>query len=261
MIISNSITIFLLLIIILSIVLYGNTLDESFISNLELKIVNTYVVNLDKDKQRMDELKLGLNREKIKFERFSAIYGKDLDLSSPKCDKYFTEKAKKELKLGQMGCSMSHITIWEKIAKHPVDTDVFMVLEDDAIVPNHFHRDLVKYTRELPYNWDMLLLGANNLIGKKYSQRLLYTDKSIKKNGNYGLYAYLLKPRTAKKMLKTCEKMDKTIDHYLNKNFYLKNKVYFCNPHFVTHNYDYESNLVNRIRTADAKRNNQIKII
>ena len=33
MIISNSITIFLLLIIILIIVLYGNTLDESFISN------------------------------------------------------------------------------------------------------------------------------------------------------------------------------------------------------------------------------------
>tara|TARA_E500000178_G_C17027753_1_gene758917 strand:+ start:198 stop:962 length:765 start_codon:yes stop_codon:yes gene_type:complete len=223
-------------------------------------IEQTYIVNLDKDKHRFNSISKELKRENINFKRFSAIFGKDLDLNSERCQKFFSKKAIKELKAGQMGCSMSHIILWEEIATKNND-NIYMILEDDAVLPKNFNKEVMKYIKEMPDNWDMLLLGANSLIGKKYSENLLYTDISIKKNGNYGTYAYLIKPKSAQKLLKTCEKMDKTIDHYLNKNFYIKHNVFFCNPHFVSHNYDYVSNLVNRVRSKDASKNNIIKVI
>ena len=248
----------IVLLIIILILLINNT-HENF--DTYKKITMTYVVNLDKDKERMEIVSKELKREKIPFKRFSAVNGKTLDLNSSKCNKYFSEIGKNKLKRSQMGCSMSHITLWEDISKHKNPNDVFMILEDDAVIPEGFHNKILPYYNELPNDWDMVLLGANTLIGKKFSKHLLYTDKSIKKNGNYGTYAYLIRPNCAKKLLKTCEKMDKTIDHYLNKNFYLKNKVYFCNPHLVTHNYNFMSNIFNRTRENDVSKNNIIKIV
>ena len=246
-----------LLIIVLLLLIINNR--ETFDSYNKIKM--TYVVNLDKDRERMEIVAQELKREKIPYKRFSAVNGKTLDLNSPKCNKYFSEVGKNKLKRSQMGCSMSHITLWETISKHKNPDDVFMILEDDAVIPQGFHTKIIPYYKELPKNWDMILLGANTLIGKKFSNHLLYTDKSIKKNGNYGLYSYLIRPNCAKKLLKTCEKMDKTIDHYLNKNFYLKNKVYFCNPHLVAHNYNFMSNIFNRTRENDSSKNNIIKIV
>jgi len=254
----NTIVIGLLLIVVI-ILIRNETRNENFDTFTKIKM--TYVVNLDKDKERMEIVKNELKRENIPFKRFSAVNGKTLNLSSPKCNKYFSELGKNKLKRSQMGCSMSHITLWETIANHKNVNDVFMILEDDAVVPKDFHTKIHPYFNELPTDWDMLLLGANSMIGKKYSKNLLYTDKTIKKNGNYGTYAYLIRPNCAKKLLRTCEKMDKTIDHYLNKNFYLNHKVYFCNPHFVTHNYNFMSNIFNRTRENDSAKNNIIKVI
>ena len=249
----------ILIIVVLIILIY--LLIKNKTENFSIcPIDQTYIINLDKDKQRMDTISKELNRENINFKRFSAINGNDLDIKSEKCKKYFTDDITKELKPGQMGCSLSHITIWEEIASNN-NNNMYMIMEDDANVPRNFNKDIMKYVNEMPKNWDMLLLGANRLIGKKYSNNLLYTDKSIKRNGNYGLYAYIIKPNTAKKLLRTCEKMNKTIDHYLNKNFYINHNVFFCNPHFVSHNYDYHSNLFNRVRSKDASKNNTIKVI
>tara|TARA_B100000035_G_C20973828_1_gene542260 strand:- start:129 stop:893 length:765 start_codon:yes stop_codon:yes gene_type:complete len=252
-----NILIILVLVILINLLLKRLPETEKF---SQCPIDNTYVINLAKDKERMNTVSKELRRENINFKRFNAIYGKDLNLKSQKCKKYFTDNLTKELKPGQLGCSMSHITIWEEIASKN-NNNLYMILEDDAIVPKNFNKDVMKYIKEMPKNWDMLLLGANRLIGKKYSENLLYTDRSIKRNGNYGLYAYIIKPKTAEKLLKTCEKMDKTIDHYLNKNFYINHNVFFCNPHFVSHNYDYHSNLFNRVRSKDASKNNIIKVI
>lgn len=223
----------------------------------------SFVINLDKDIHRMKTLEPELKREGIQFERFSAILGKDLDLNSNKCNKYFTENAKKTLKRGQMGCSMSHITIWETIANmnDANDDDIFFIMEDDIIVPKNFYKRLETYTKELPNDWDMCLLGTNSMYGKKYSKHLLFKNKSSKHSGNWGLYAYMIKKSTANKLLKTCEQMDSTIDHYLDKQFYISGNVYFFNPSLVKHDYDGMSSILNRIRTNDREKNERVRII
>ena len=206
-----NILIILVLIILIHFLLPNNETENFSVCPIE----QTYIVNLEKDKDRMNAISKQLKKENVNFKRFNAIYGKHLDLNTERCKKYFSKKAIEDLKPGQLGCSMSHIILWEEIASKK-NNNMYMILEDDAIVPKNFNKEVMKYINEMPNNWDMLLLGANRLIGKKYSDNLLYTDKSIKRNGNYGLYAYIIKPKTAEKLLNVCEKMDKTIDHYLN---------------------------------------------
>jgi glycosyl transferase family 25 len=252
----------IVLLLIIIILLRLLPINEPFVSSKNLNIEHTYLINLDKDIGRMSIIDPMLKREKVKYERFPAVYGKNVDMNSEKCNRYFSNKGKKILKPAQIGCSLSHISIWEKIAEKTENPNaVFMILEDDAILPQMFQKKLSIFSEELPDNWEMLLLGTNSMIGKVYSKHLLYNHKSIKKNGNYGTYAYLIKQSTAKKLLKTCEKMNTTIDHYLNKNFYLKNRVYFCNPQLVSHNYDLMSNIVNRTRNEDKERGEKIRIV
>jgi GR25 family glycosyltransferase involved in LPS biosynthesis len=251
----------LILFLLLLILFLIKTQPENFQVSNNITITNSFIINLDSEKERLSEISNMLNREMIPYERFPAILGKELDLDSEKCNTYFSDKGRKTLKLAQMGCSLSHITIWEKVANNNNPDDVFLILEDDAIIPEDFNEKLKTYSKQLPDNWEMLLLGTNSMIGKKHSENLLYTDKTIKKNGNYGLYAYLIKPKTAKKLLKSCQKMSATIDHYLNKKFYLNNRVYFCMPSLVTHNYDLRSSIFERVRTNDKRKNEIVNIV
>ena len=74
-----NIVIIVLLIIIILILLINNT-RENFVSYNKIKM--TYIVNLDKDKERMEIVSQELKREKIPYKRFSAVNGKTLDLKS-----------------------------------------------------------------------------------------------------------------------------------------------------------------------------------
>ena len=55
--------------------------------------------------------------------------------------------------------------------------------------------------------------------------------------------------------------MDKTIDHYLNLNFFRKENVFIANPMIINHDYNYYSNIFERKRDKDKRKNDIIKII
>jgi glycosyl transferase, family 25 len=216
-----------------------------------------YVINLTISRDRLaDVMKMG-RRENLDITRFNAVNGRELSANDPYIHKFFSNKNK--LKPGQKGCSLSHIKVWEQVAAGTAD--VVLILEDDAIIPKDFNRKLEEYMTELPKDWDMVLLGGNNIVGKRYSPRLLYADNTIKRDGNYGLFGYLIKKSTASKLLVTCLKMKATIDTHLNRKFYKNHKVFFCNPQIITHNYNYYSNILQRKRTSDESTNNIIKVI
>ena len=225
---------------------------ESFDSNFIDKI---YVINLLSDKKRLNVIDNSLNKLNLNYIRFDAINGKYITPDDNK--KYF--KKKNKLSKSQKGCALSHIKLWEHI--HYNNDDVILILEDDSIIPNNFTKNLNTYIKELPNDWDMILLGGNSIYGKKHSEHFIYLDKKYKKNGNYGLFAYLIKKQTVPKLLESCKNLGKTIDHNLNKKFYVDNKVFFCNPMLISHNYNFFSNIMNRVRTNDELKNNKIIII
>jgi len=248
-----------LLIIVIAVLLLNKN-RENFENQTENRIAMSYVINLESDKDRFKILKKQLRHANLPYTRFEAILGKNVTKNDPLYKFYFSEQGKDKLKPAQIGCSLSHIYLWNKISKEPKD-NLYLILEDDAVVPVDFHHRLNTYLEQLPKDWEMLLLGCNMTIGSYYSPNWIHKKKKIRKNGNYGLYGYVLRPQTAQKLLKLCEAMDTTIDHYLDKNYYLNNPVYIATPVIIEHNFSFYSNILEKKRTDDERRANSVRIV
>lgn len=247
------ILIFIIIIIILAIVNYNiyKKNIENFKTESNIKI---YVVNLKKDIERWNVIKNDADKQNLNIVRFDAVDGRKINLNTPKYNHMFQSH---KLKAGQKGCALSHITLWNKIKND--NHDIIIVLEDDAIIPKNFNVKLNKYLNQAPNNWDMIILGGNRFKGKYYSKNLI--KPVINPYGNWGTFGYMIKKNTANKLLENCRVMKTTIDHHLNLNFYSQNEVYFCNPQIIKHDYNYYSNILQKVRKDDSIRNNKIEII
>ncbi|MFZ7157168.1 glycosyltransferase family 25 protein [Avibacterium avium] len=98
---------------------------------------------------------LGLN-----FEFFDAVYGKSLsqdELDKVDFDFYPNfSNIKKDLTLGEIGCAMSHIKLYEYMVLNNINSAV--ILEDDAIVPHNFEKLLLSALCKMPKKGDILFL-------------------------------------------------------------------------------------------------------
>lgn len=208
-----------------------------------------YVINLDKDRDRMDNISSQLYKYNLEFERFNAIKGVDV------YDKYNTS-----LKPSQLGCFLSHIGVISLI-KNGID-DYGIILEDDSILTewmNNIHDFIEKY---IPKIFDIVWIGNSrckwprntcniipdydyNLISKNRVNDFIYkiTPKMMKTH-NYpiGTYGIIISKQGAEKILSSNEivKMDKPIDELLIR---LNLNKYMTIPSIIIHCYDFDSNI------------------
>lgn len=91
--------------------------------------MKVYVINLEKEIARWDNIKTQAEHISMDFERISAVYGKDI----PKQDRdEFVRSSPRDGRGwldGQIGCFLSHKIAWQKIAK--AKDEYAVVLEDD----------------------------------------------------------------------------------------------------------------------------------
>jgi len=87
---------------------------------------------MDKSKERLEKITKNLNSLGLKFNRFSAVNGKELKeteinkVATPLCTNLLCNP-------GIIGCAQSHKEIWKKLLKDN-KTDYYLILEDDAIL-------------------------------------------------------------------------------------------------------------------------------
>ena len=146
-----------------------------------IKQFDIYYINLDKCKKRKEYF--NKTTAKIKeiypnynVNRFNAINGINIDKNQIDNIHNICKKKKlKTLKPGQIGCFLSHYNIWEKknIDKY------LLILEDDINININIINKLYNIFPELPYDWDILLLGWRPII-KKDKRRLKYIHKCNK---------------------------------------------------------------------------------
>lgn len=243
--------VFLFLVVCVLLLLITKNCNEHF-TDIEPEI---YVVNLESDKDRWINLKKNADKQNLNIKRFNAIDGRKIDLNLKKYSQYFNSN---KLKPGQKGCALSHIFLWNQL-KNGNPEDIIIIIEDDGIIPKNLNDKIKMYMKQAPSNWEMIILGGNRFKGRYYSKNLI--KPVINKYGNWGTFGYMIKRKCAKKLLNNCRIMKTTIDHHLNLNFYSQNNVYFCVPQIIYHDYDYYSNILNKVRTDDSERNNKVEII
>jgi len=206
---------------------------------------NKFIINLQKRADRIKKIK---DNGYIKnYEIFQAIDGKKLNLDNNEnliynnnnilLKKNMIDKIK-GLKLGEVGCFISHYTVWKKVIKLNKNCLIF---EDDVRVVKDFDDKLDSILQnELPKDFDLIWLGIRQsyVQNKFFKERIEPNKNKIINNhffhyinphrDTFYPYSYIISPKTCKFL---CDKFENDnlkfppVDHYMSSN--LKNN-YIC---------------------------------
>ena len=148
----------------------------SFINKIVDKV---YVINLEKDSERLESITTQLKAQNIEFERFEAIDG-----ASIKNDLRLTTHCSSNCPDGLKGCAISHRTLWETMIEK--DYKNILIFEDDAILNSNLDSELQLSWNEIPNDFDILYLGSTFYCGDTslYNQLVTkLTNRRIEKVG------------------------------------------------------------------------------
>lgn len=245
---------FIYLLILLVILLFILTNTLSNFNNTERKLFTTndfdiYVINLKKNKERLDSFMKEYNKSDLKnipLNVFPAIVGKDLDLINyvtPAAYKQIltTEVLKNrkfhyELTRGAVGCYLSHLNIWKKIAES--DKKYGLIFEDDVVIANDFFARLLIGLTHVPNDWDVYTCGIMCL-------KCDIKPNYIKVNRFWGLHGYIVRKESANVIYNELNKLiNKQIDADLSLMIkYGKIKIYGINPIIVAQDGNFGSDI------------------
>ena len=121
-------------------------------------IDDCYVINLDRREDRMKKMFEHSPDLEARVTRVSAIEGKKLVLT-PELARLFRPHDflwKKAI----MGCALSHLSLWWKLATEHQEVNSFLILEDDAKLSPEWEGRWKQAQPHLPESWDVIYLGG-----------------------------------------------------------------------------------------------------
>jgi GR25 family glycosyltransferase involved in LPS biosynthesis len=191
-------------------------------------IDNVYVINMDKDIDRLDKVTKECNKFNIKFQRFPGVNPKTL--SEEEKNKYITKFCQKYCTDGMMGCGLSHFKIYEDVINKNYNN--VLILEDDVYFEDDFHSILNNTLEELPNDYDILYIGCFGLSSKdtNYNHNYflkLFSNKKTEKNSfktifcpefPLGTHAMIISNKGCKKLLEIIKKINYHIDFQISLN-------------------------------------------
>ena len=163
--------------------------------------VPIFVINMQGSEKRWKTLNNRLANIGISAERFPATIGKEL--TKEQLDEWYSpqnnkQKYHRDLTLGEIGCYVSHMRIWQKMVDEKINH--CLVLEDDLFIEEHLI-SIIELSSSL-HGWDLIKLSDNRDFP-------FIDSKSLQHNftlGNYrkapnGTQGYLISLPGAKKLL------------------------------------------------------------
>lgn len=176
-------------------------------------IDEAYLINLTRRKDRLEKFKAHHADIKDKTYVLPAIDGRTLTLT-PQLVECFRDNDFK-WKKAIMGCALSHLTLWEKLANDKVAKS-YLIMEDDVNLPNGWLNHWNNISKNIPSNADVVYLGGvlppNIPVFPQIIEQVNENFARVKKNNLYGgalrryfhfcNYAYLLTQHGAQKIVK-----------------------------------------------------------
>jgi len=200
--------------------------------------IKTHVINLDTRPDRM----ISFNENcPIKYERFSAIFGKNLEPTS-QLQQIF-EKNDYNMRGGMVGCALSHIQLAINLTKSSTEV-IFCNLEDDVTFVPEFSKKVEHILENAKgVDWDIIYLG--HFLYPVYKNEDVFNKEkfpSIEKwnvrtslgKSMGGTIGYLITKKGAEKLLSFINNTSMTngIDTVQQKAADVMN-IYYAYPHLV----------------------------
>jgi len=112
-----------------------------------------FVINLDKDHERLQKFDSYMKTNNINYERFKGIQGSKIlrsDKLSDYCNTFCPD--------GMKGCALSHRSLWELMIENGYTN--IMIFEDDAVIDEDFDRNFQDVWNHLPKDYDIVYFGC-----------------------------------------------------------------------------------------------------
>lgn len=172
-----------------------------------LGVDNVYMINLERRPERRVKMEACFDEIGIRFQWLPAVDGKKmteqyLDENGIKMMPDFSEPYHgRALTYGEIGCFMSHYTIWKDIVDNGYDQVI--VLEDDIRFEPFFKHKLGALQDELAdlaLEWDLVFLGRK-IISNEKEDWIDSSSQLVDVGYTYWTLAYMLTKRGAEKLL------------------------------------------------------------
>lgn len=235
-----------LILVVISIIVYGY---QEYTLRRRPHVKDIWIINLEKDKERLDNILTRTQHIQDIVHRWPATYGKDLTRESiygegvgyalTRTGNQTDDLAGKMRNAGVVGCWLSH----KRLLTHLASLDVpeyygHLILEDDVDIPADFLKPSDAWHqvyKRIPTDWDMVYFGLTQPLGKAIGDRILKA-RSAKPGdtGNWGTQAYIVRHGSLKtKILPWLRHMTDAIDEQYNAKFD-DWSVYVVEPAIIT---------------------------
>lgn len=212
--------------------------------------IDVVVINLEKDKDRLHNIKKQLNKLNIPFTRQEAVYGKKL---SDKEIEDNTTLVSRKILIGKstVGCAMSHIEAWKKFLDS--GKDFICVLEDDADILDNNFKEFLSSIPKIYNKTDFEFLSLINFgICFNKGEKITVDDYSF-----YRPFlpttttGYILSRKGVEKILKNIKKVSYHIDIMLAILIYTDDLNYWASYNTIVNGMfeNNKSNITSKNRT------------
>lgn len=158
---------------------------------------NIKIINLDICKNRwVNIVKQFINKPHLKYERFSAIVGKNY-ADNLKNDIEYFHKENRKLSKGEIGIYLSNMEIYSNLVNDKFN-NYYLILEDDVTISDDM-KDVSFYTENAPKDWDFIFLGVNK-NGCKFKKNV-HNYVKINDKCMPGGFAFIIRKRAAQFLL------------------------------------------------------------
>ena len=170
--------------------------------------MNTIVITIRPDRLEafMKDLPVTEHSQVIAL---SGVHGERLDL------KQIPSKLPLHNKLtrGEVGCYLSHMCVWKQIVQNQQPA---LIVEDDAILDTSTLqqiRDLYQRIVTMDPDWDVIQVGRNERFLRNVR---VFQDNIAVPGRSWGLAAYYVSPKGARRLLATAMPIQCAVDIYVS---------------------------------------------
>jgi len=206
--------------------------------NLEKTFKRVYCVNLKRRADRWERFQDSLP-EDWPFQtvrRFDAIDGKRV-----KHPDWWKAGG------GAWGCYRSHLRILEDCLQQGVQS--VLLLEDDALFPADFRKDVERFFKFLPEDWEMIYLGGQHLMIDKHPPRKInkavFQPYNVNRTHCFGLRGEMIRV-VYKHLLRQDWKNAQHIDHHLGRLHQRRERRIYCPWKWLVGQAEGQSNISGR---------------
>ena len=194
-----------------------------------LKNLEIYVINLDRSKDRLDNMKTKLKKLNLNFTRQAAVDGKKTTFTSQEVnEKKYSLCHGKYITPTEVACYMSHYNTLKNFYENS-DKDFALILEDDMEFVSDFKEILEKLLSE-PC-WDIVKLNGGHGGGSiKYKQIMPNYNLVLNLFHQSKSGAYLVNKKAAKAYVEKMLPMFVPFDHELVKYWKYKLNGFSLSP-------------------------------